>query len=167
MTTPAALAFPVASREDMLSLAAALGAGLEAGDLVLLEGDLGAGKTTFVQGLARGMGLAAAVKSPSYTLVHEYRAIGRPGLGHLDLYRVAEGRDLGDLGLDDLLARGAVAVEWGGRLFAGEPAALLVTLTGPGPDDAPERREVTVAGRGERGRALCALVAAWAAPPDA
>jgi tRNA threonylcarbamoyladenosine biosynthesis protein TsaE len=164
---PQSHALPIASRDEMLALAGILGAELRTGDLLLLEGDLGAGKTTFVQGLARGMGLSAAVKSPSFTLVHEYRAIGRAGLGHLDLYRMPEGRDLGDLGLDDLLARGAVAVEWGGRLFAGQPEALLLTLRGPGADEAIEQRLVTVACRGDRSHALAAAAAAWASTsPD-
>lgn len=160
---PRVVTVALASREETLALAADLGAALDAGDLLLLEGDLGAGKTTFVQGLARGMGLTAAVKSPTFTLVHEYRAIGRPGLGHLDLYRLGEGRDLGDLGLDDLLARGAVAVEWGGRLAAREAAALVVTLTGPAPDGAPERRTLVASARAGRGLELLAGVAAWAA----
>jgi tRNA threonylcarbamoyladenosine biosynthesis protein TsaE len=146
-----------------VALAESLGSALEAGDLILLEGDLGAGKTTFVQGLARGMGLTAAVKSPTFTLVHEYRgATGRPGLGHLDLFRMPEGRDLGDLGLDDLLARGAVAVEWGGRLLATEPEALLLHLSGPAADDPPEFRQLTLTARAARARVLAALVHAWA-----
>lgn len=159
--------FTVATRDEMLALAGLLGGELRAGDLLLLEGDLGAGKTTFVQGLAQGMGLAAAVKSPTFTLVHEYRAVGRAGLGHLDLYRMPEGRDLGDLGLDDLLARDAVAVEWGGRLFEAEPDALLLTITGPHAADPPERRAVALAWHGERAGELAAAAAAWAASPGA
>jgi tRNA threonylcarbamoyladenosine biosynthesis protein TsaE len=155
----------VESPAETRALAAWLGAALERGDLLLLDGGLGAGKTLFVQGLAAGLGLAAAVKSPTYTLVHEHRsaAPGRPGLGHLDLYRMAEGRDLGDLGLDDLLARGAVAVEWGGRLAAGEPAALTVRFAGPDPAGPPERRRIAFTGRGDRARALVARVAEFAA----
>ena len=168
MSEPAAsITLPIASRDEMMGLAELLGAELRAGDLLLLEGDLGAGKTTFVQGLARGMGLTAAVKSPTFTLVHEYRAIGRAGLGHLDLYRMPEGRDLGDLGLDDLLARGAVAVEWGGRLFAVEPEALLLTIKGPGPGESLEQRVVTLGCRGDRARALADAAAAWSASPPA
>ena len=138
--------------------------------VIFLEGDLGAGKTTFVSGLARGMGLASAVKSPTYTLVHEYRGIGRPGLGHVDLYRLPEGKDLSDLGLDDLLARGPVAVEWGTRLFVPGADALLVRMSGPAADSGPEWRELTLEGRGERGDELAAFGAAWLMtnpPPDA
>lgn len=144
-----------------LEVAAALGAVLRAGDLVLLEGGLGAGKTTFVQGLASGMGLASAVKSPTYTLVHEHRATseGRPGLGHLDLYRIPVGRDLGDLGIDELLGRGAVVVEWGGRLYGPEADAVLVTFGGAANDEPADLRHVTVTGRGARGRELAAAAA--------
>ena len=146
------------SRAETIAFAAFLGGLLRPGDLVLLEGGLGAGKTTFAQGLARGLGLSAAVKSPTYTLVHEYRAgePGRSGLGHLDLYRIPAGRDLGDLGLDDLLERAPVVVEWGARLFTPAADALLLTLEAP-PGDAPvESRRVTVEGRGPRGGALAA-----------
>jgi len=149
-----------------MEFAAALGAALRAGDLVLLEGGLGAGKTTLVQGLARGMGLASAVKSPTYTLVHEHPAAraGGPRLGHLDLYRIPTGRDLGDLGLEELLGRGAVVVEWGARLFAPDADALLLTLEGPpagGPEDA---RQLRLCGRGPRGAELAALAVAHLAP---
>ena len=154
------------SPEATRAFAAHLGAGLAAGDLVLLEGDLGAGKTTFVQGLARGMGLAARVKSPTYTLVHEHRGADSgggkgPGLGHLDLYRMAAGRDLSDLGLDDLLARGAVAVEWGGRLLAERPEALLVTLRSAAAEAGDGREVELVARRGLRGETLLARAAGW------
>jgi tRNA threonylcarbamoyladenosine biosynthesis protein TsaE len=156
---------PLVSAGATRDFAARLGRELRPGDLVLLEGELGAGKTTFVQGLARGMGLAAAVKSPTYTLVHEYRCPGRVGLGHLDLHRLAPGRDLGDLGLEDLLGRGAVAVEWGERLLASEPEALLVRLFGPVANRAPDWRAVELEARGERGQALLALAVAALAPP--
>jgi tRNA threonylcarbamoyladenosine biosynthesis protein TsaE len=158
------------SIDETIAFAEALGQELEPGDLVLLEGDLGAGKTTFVSGLARGMGLASAVKSPTYTLVHEYRGIGRPGLGHVDLYRLPEGKDLSDLGLDDLLARGPVAVEWGTRLFVPGADALLVRMSGPDADRGPEWRELTLEGRGERGDHLASFGMAWLMlnpPPDA
>ena len=81
---------------------------------MLLIGELGAGKTTFVRGLARGMGLAADVMSPTFQLVRVYP--GALPLAHVDLYRVAEASELEDLGLDELLEEGVVAVEWGDRL---------------------------------------------------
>jgi tRNA threonylcarbamoyladenosine biosynthesis protein TsaE len=92
----------------------AVAAGLTAGDLLLLAGELGSGKTTFVRGLARGLGAAATVQSPTFTLVRVYP--GRVQLAHVDLYRIERTSELGDLGLDELLEEGVVAVEWGDRL---------------------------------------------------
>ena len=156
------------SPERTAAFAAALGARLVRGDLILLEGGLGAGKTTFVQGLARGMGVAGAVKSPTYTLVHAHRAgaPGRPGLGHVDLYRMPAGRDLTDLGLDDLLAQGVVAVEWGTRLAGREPWTLLVRLRGPDAGDPADWREVELSARDPRGEELLAYAVEWLRSSD-
>jgi tRNA threonylcarbamoyladenosine biosynthesis protein TsaE len=104
------------SQEDTEQLAATLAAELRAGDVVLLSGPLGAGKTAFVRGLARGLGVAPDdVSSPTFTLVHDYRG-GRLRLFHADLYRLgAAGAD--DLGLDELGAQdGVLAIEWPDRL---------------------------------------------------
>lgn len=97
---------------ETVALGAALGRSLRAGDLVLLYGELGAGKTTFVRGLARGAGFRGRVTSPTFALAHVYRG-GRLTLHHLDLYRLA-GHELGEVGLDELLSdpSGAVVVEW-------------------------------------------------------
>ena len=97
---------------------------LRPGDLVLLTGELGAGKTTFVRGVARGIGSAAPVASPTFQLVRMYA--GRVQLAHIDLYRIETASELGDLGLDELLDQGAAVVEWGDRLDA--PRAALVHL---------------------------------------
>ena len=91
-----------------------LGHRLRKGDLVLLKGELGAGKTTFVRGMARGVGSAASVASPTFQLVRVYP--GRLQLAHVDLYRVEKSDELRDLGLEELLDAGAVVVEWGERL---------------------------------------------------
>ena len=93
-----------------------LGAQLKPGDLLLLAGPLGAGKTTFVRGLARGAGSDAQVASPTFQLVRVYP--GRVTLAHVDLYRVKVAAELLDLGLDELLDEGAVVVEWGDRLVS-------------------------------------------------
>jgi tRNA threonylcarbamoyladenosine biosynthesis protein TsaE len=122
------------------AVAEALAATLLPGDLVLLHGDLGAGKTVFVKGLAQGLGLDPdAVTSPTFTLVHEYQG-GRLPLIHLDLYRLAS-TDLDDVGLDpDLAARGVVVVEWAERLTRRPPASLVVRIG----DLGAEAREVLV-----------------------
>jgi tRNA threonylcarbamoyladenosine biosynthesis protein TsaE len=91
----------------------ALGAGLVAGDVVLLTGPLGAGKTRFVAGLARGLGCKARVRSPSFAIVNQYR--GTVPLLHVDLYRL-EGRAAEDLGLEEQLEEAVLACEWGERL---------------------------------------------------
>ncbi len=93
-----------------------LGRRLRVGDIVLLTGELGAGKTTFVRGVARGAGSAAPVASPTFQLVRVYP--GRVQLAHVDLYRVEKPPELAELGLDELADQGAVVVEWGDRLLA-------------------------------------------------
>ena len=94
------------------ALGHALGAALRPGDLLALDGDLGAGKTVLVRGLAEGAGAdPAAVRSPTFVLHHVYRG-GQVVLHHLDCYRLGPGADLDALDLDGLLEEGAVAVEW-------------------------------------------------------
>ena len=105
-----------------------LGGLLRQGDLLLLKGDLGAGKTTFVRGVARGAGSSAHVASPTFQLVRVYP--GRLQLAHVDLYRVEAGDQLADLGLDELLDQGAVVVEWGDRLDAAEATLLSIEHLG-------------------------------------
>ena len=130
---------------------AALGAVLAAGDAVALVGDLGAGKTTFVQGVAAGAGFAGEVTSPTFTLVHEYAA--RVPVVHADLYRIEHERELRELGLDDV--RGALLVEWADRFAVLPPDHLRVELS-----HADAGRRLVAAGHGPR---ALALVAAWEA----
>ena len=138
--------------EETEAAGEALGALVQAGDVVALSGDLGAGKTLLVRGLARGLGVPERrVTSPTFTLVNEYRG-GRLTLFHVDLYRLERAEELEDLGLDDLYRQEAVvAVEWPERIPGAIPEERLeVTLRLTG----PEAREIAVAGRGERARAL-------------
>jgi len=106
------------SPEETRALGEALARRLSPGDLVALLGDLGAGKTTFVQGLARGLGVPPEVyvTSPSFTLVNEYP--GRVPLFHVDLYRLSP-EETEELGLAEMLSRGVMVVEWAERLPAG------------------------------------------------
>jgi tRNA threonylcarbamoyladenosine biosynthesis protein TsaE len=116
-------------------MAARLAATLEPGSVVLLSGDLGAGKTAFVRGLAEGLGVHPdQVTSPTFTLVHEYRG-GRLPFVHVDLYRL-ESADLDEIGLDpDLAERGAVAVEWAERLTHRPRGAIEIRIEDCGGDE--------------------------------
>jgi tRNA threonylcarbamoyladenosine biosynthesis protein TsaE len=96
---------------------------LAAGAVLNLRGDLGAGKTEFVKGLAQGLGGKDQVTSPTFTLIHEYRS-GRLPLFHLDLYRLRSEGELDEIGFDDYLEAGGVcAVEWGEKFAHRLPAA--------------------------------------------
>jgi tRNA threonylcarbamoyladenosine biosynthesis protein TsaE len=103
------------SEEDTAAIGRELAASLSAGDVVLLIGDLGAGKTALVRGLAEGLGVPADdVSSPTFTLVQEYRG-GRLPLFHVDLYRLDDPREIDDLGLDEIAEEGVLAIEWAER----------------------------------------------------
>jgi tRNA threonylcarbamoyladenosine biosynthesis protein TsaE len=116
------------SEDETAGVARELAAGLTAGDVILLSGNLGAGKTAFVRGLAAGLGLDPdEVSSPTFTLVHEYRG-GRLTLYHADLYRL-ERVATEDLGLEEMgVSDGVLAIEWPDRLAHALPGARLVTI---------------------------------------
>ena len=102
------------SADETKDIGRAIGKTVAAGTLVLLIGQLGAGKTTLTQGLADGLGVTAYTKSPSFVLVNEYQ--GRLPLFHMDLYRIDDPAEAWELGLDDYLGRdGVLAVEWADR----------------------------------------------------
>lgn len=126
---------PSASEADTRAIASRLAATLAPGSVVLLKGDLGAGKTAFVRGLAEGLGLNPdEVTSPTFTLVHEYRG-GRVPLVHVDLYRL-DATELDDVGLDpDLAERGVVAIEWAERLRRRPPGAIEIEIEDRGGDE--------------------------------
>ncbi|HEY8080934.1 MAG TPA: tRNA (adenosine(37)-N6)-threonylcarbamoyltransferase complex ATPase subunit type 1 TsaE [Acidimicrobiales bacterium] len=119
-------------------VAAALAAVAAPGQVLVLAGGLGAGKTTFVKAYAAALGVTAPVTSPTYTLVHEYPcALGGPVrvLAHADLWRLRDVSEIQDLGLDELVAEGAVAlVEWGDRFESSLPGDhVVVTFSVLGP----------------------------------
>ena len=116
------------SEEETQQIAADCASRLKAGDILLLTGPLGAGKTAFVRGLAIGLGIdAGEVSSPTFTLVHEYRG-GRLTLYHVDLYRL-ERTATDDLGLEEMgVADGVLAIEWPDRLTHEMPGASSVTI---------------------------------------
>ena len=122
------------SEIETRAIASALATHLRAGDVILLHGDLGTGKTAFVRGLATGLGIDPdQVTSPTFTLVHEYRG-GRLPIVHVDLYRLGE-IDLDRVGLDEALARdGIVAIEWAERLTQGGEDGIRVQINDRGGD---------------------------------
>lgn len=122
-----------ASEEDTSAAGARLGESLRAGDVVLLFGDLGAGKTAFVRGLAEGLGARGdEVSSPTFTIVQQYA--GRVTLYHVDLYRLEE-REVDDLGLEELvLGDGVVAIEWAERWRGRPDDAIEVRIEDAGED---------------------------------
>jgi tRNA threonylcarbamoyladenosine biosynthesis protein TsaE len=108
--------FTTRSEAETAAVGRDLARTLDAGAVVLLSGDLGAGKTAFVRGLAEGLGVDPAdVSSPTFTLVQEYRR-GRLPLFHADLYRLNDAREIEDLGLDEIAGDGVLAIEWAEKL---------------------------------------------------
>lgn len=129
-------------------LAFRLADSLEPGMVLAFTGDLGAGKTTFTRGLARGLGIEEPVTSPTYTIVNEYNA-GRLPLIHFDMYRLSGADELFEIGWEDYQAQGAVlAVEWSENVTeAFGPDTVTVQIEKIG----DERRRITVTGLPEAG----------------
>jgi tRNA threonylcarbamoyladenosine biosynthesis protein TsaE len=152
------------SVEETRALGAALAPALEPGDVVALSGDLGAGKTAFVQGVARGLGSTDHVASPTFTLVREYE--GRLKVLHMDVYRLDRIQDVLDLGFEDLLDEGGVMlIEWGDVIEGILPVEhLLVRLTFPDEED-PDLRAIELVGTSEswaaRTQTLTRAVSPW------
>jgi tRNA threonylcarbamoyladenosine biosynthesis protein TsaE len=155
------LELTVATPEDMEALGATIAAQLRAGDLVLLNGELGAGKTTLTRGLGAELGVRGTVTSPTFMLARTHpRATGAP-LIHVDAYRLRSAVELDDLDID--FERSIVVVEWGAGLLDGltenwleldilRPTGGPSTGSAPHPldFDAPEPRTVTLTGHGAR-----------------
>ncbi|MDE7262687.1 MAG: tRNA (adenosine(37)-N6)-threonylcarbamoyltransferase complex ATPase subunit type 1 TsaE [Oscillospiraceae bacterium] len=133
--------------EETEAIGEALALRLEAGSVVAYTGDLGAGKTAFTRGLARGLGYRGRVTSPTFTIVNEYE--GAIPLFHFDLYRLGGEDDLFDIGWEDYLARGGVcAVEWSGRAAGALPAGTVTVTIARHPDN-EDWREITIEGAKE------------------
>lgn len=115
------------SAEETRRIGQELAQRLKPGDCLVLIGELGAGKTTLVQGIAKGLGLKESVISPSFVLVREYK--GRLPLYHVDAYRVRRPQELLEIGLDDyVLSEGIVAIEWGDKVRNILPGCIEITI---------------------------------------
>ena len=124
------------------ALGAALAAVLKPGTVLAFTGDLGAGKTAFTRGLARGLGADDRVTSPTYTIVNEYLS-GRLPLFHFDMYRLESADDLWDIGWEDYLERGGIcAVEWSENVAEAMTDAIFVRIEKTGED----QRTITIEG---------------------
>ena len=169
------IALRTSDAEGTRGVAAAIAGCCAPGDVLLLAGDLGAGKTTFAQGFGRALGIVEAVTSPTFTLVRQYPVTPGPGrpvecLIHADVYRLDHLQEITDLGIGELVEDGGVAlVEWGD---AAAPVlgdgALTVRLEADPDPDRPEVRTLVLSAAGDawvpRWAALSAALAPWAAP---
>jgi tRNA threonylcarbamoyladenosine biosynthesis protein TsaE len=156
MTGPGRLARPAADvtvpgADAMRALGRRLAGLLQAGDLVILTGGLGAGKTTLVQGIGEGLGVRGPVTSPTFVIARVHPSVtGGPGLVHADAYRLASPAEVDDLDLDATLDFSVTVIEWGGGMAEGLAADRLEVAITP----AGQGRAVRVTGHGERWAAL-------------
>ncbi|ACX51319.1 protein of unknown function UPF0079 [Ammonifex degensii KC4] len=140
------------SPEETQAIGEKLGGILRPGDIVALEGELGAGKTCFVRGLARALGVREPVASPSFVLVREYRG-ERFLLYHFDAYRLEDPRAFWDLGVEEYFASGISVIEWAEKVAAVLPEERLEVRLEYVPDN-PEARFIEIEGYGRRGKEL-------------
>ena len=143
--------YTVANADAMRELGALLGRTCQAGDVMVLTGDLGAGKTTFTQGLGVGLGIEEAITSPTFVIarVHPSTGVG-PDLVHVDAYRLGSAVELDELDLVADLSSSVVVVEWGGGLVGGLAESPIDVSIVRSDDDEDETRIVTVTVTGER-----------------
>jgi tRNA threonylcarbamoyladenosine biosynthesis protein TsaE len=131
---------------------------VHAGDVIVVAGELGSGKTTFVQGLAAGVGIAERVVSPTFTIAREY--VGSVRLVHVDVYRLERAQELLDLGLEDLADDAVLVVEWGDVAAGYLPADHLAVRLTPGPGADTDERTVSLTAGGPSWGARADAVAA-------
>ena len=159
---PLDLSIPTAS--DMRDLGHRLGVESRGGDVIVLTGDLGAGKTTLAQGIARGLGIAEHVTSPTFVIarVHQNPGAG-PDLVHVDAYRLGSLVEMDDLDLDSDLERGVVVVEWGEGLVDDLSTSRLDVAISRSAEEFDESRHVILTAHGDRWvKAIAGLVDEWA-----
>ena len=130
------------SPDHTLRLAARLAERLESGDLVVLAGELGAGKTQFAKGVAQGLGVVEHVTSPTFALHQQYS--GREPLHHLDVYRLDDLAETLDLDLPELIDSGVTIIEWGDRIEDVLPCERLIVRIAVDPDDPIGRRRIAI-----------------------
>jgi tRNA threonylcarbamoyladenosine biosynthesis protein TsaE len=150
--------------QETEAVGAAVGSVLRIGDLVVLTGDLGAGKTTFAKGLARALGVTQPVTSPTFTIVQEYD--GRMPLAHVDVYRLERIQELHDLGFEELLEGRVTLVEWGEAIAQILPRDRIdVRIAMHDDDDTARVLDIVASGPAwsERRGALDAALAGFAA----
>ena len=132
--------------QELTYLGERLAVFLQAGDIIALDGELGAGKTTLSQGIAKGLGVTELVNSPTFTLIHEYRS-GRLPFYHFDVYRLKKAEELEDLGYEDYFyGDGVTVVEWAEMIEAYLPEEYLHLVI----SHVPEGREIALLARGQR-----------------
>lgn len=136
------------SLDDTHAVAAAIAGLVKAGDVIVLAGDMGAGKTAFAQGFGRALGITEPITSPTFTVVHTYDT-GRIVMHHADLYRLDRRSEVEDLGLDEMIeGRGVLLVEWGDVVadsFGDHLEVLLERI-----DDSDDARRITIRSIGRR-----------------
>jgi tRNA threonylcarbamoyladenosine biosynthesis protein TsaE len=154
------------SVDETRALAAALAELARPGDIIVLAGDLGAGKTAFAQGYGAELGVRDRITSPTFTLVSQYRD-GRLPLNHLDVYRLEQIEEVLDLGLTELLDEGGVTlIEWGDTITPALPADFLEVRIRLGEGDDDRVLEIQTVGPrwSARSRALSTALGPWALP---
>jgi tRNA threonylcarbamoyladenosine biosynthesis protein TsaE len=145
----------VPTADRMRTLGALLGGACTGGDVIVLAGDLGAGKTTFTQGLARGLGIDDHVTSPTFVIARVHPNPGdAPDLVHVDAYRLGSAVELDDLDLDTDLDRSVVVVEWGEGLVEQLSASRVEVRIDRSADEADDERQVAVTADGARWQAV-------------